>query len=394
VIRLLALAASVAAVWLAAAPPVGAGEAKAEPTVLIVFPFDSPGDDGKEGNQFAENLRLRGQRLGFVTVDRLSVKDAMSGQAMPGLATTAAEMAVILKDRFGATLGVWGVMRPDGEGFVVEVRGLNLRQGDGSLTVSKTYRATQRQLVNAVQDEILADLSGKTKRPVAEAAPKQDAKIPTVGPELVKNGGFETGAKTPDGWDRVDGLTTFWVAGESPTGKCIKVVTDVYHDQWVEWRKKHKDGAPAEEAPEKIATSGAKYDTVAGIYGAAYFSDPIPVAPGKSYKVTVSYRGESTDFFFPKLFIRGYADVKGDKRAVYDAYLALRCRKQGKEWESNVRIVDIPPDTQAPVEFVRLMLYAYWPPGTFYFDNVSMKEVAPRGAAGEGAPKAGGPKPQ
>jgi hypothetical protein len=68
--------------------------------------------------------------------------------------------------------------------------------------------------------------------------------------------------------------------------------------------------------------------------------------------------------------------VGGEKREVYDAYLALRCKTAGKEWESNVRIVEIPTDTKAPVEYVKLKLYAYWPPGTFFFDNVSMKEVA------------------
>jgi multisubunit Na+/H+ antiporter MnhE subunit len=41
-----------------------------------------------------------------------------------------------------------------------------------------------------------------------------------------------------------------------------------------------------------------------------------------------------------------------------------------------VRIVEIPTDTQSKIEYVVLKVYAYWPPGTFYFDNVSMKECA------------------
>jgi hypothetical protein len=116
---------------------------------------------------------------------------------------------------------------------------------------------------------------------------------------------------------------------------------------------------------------------VAGIYGVAYDSDPIPVTPGKAYKITLDYRGLGTDFFFPKLFIRGWAKVNGEYRVVYDAYLALRSKTQSKEWESNVRIVDIPKETQAPIEYLKLKVYAYWPPGVYYFDNVSMKEVDP-----------------
>jgi len=371
-----AFVAAAAIVGMARVLPAADAPAKAEPVVLIVFPFESPGDEGKNGRQFAENLRLRGQRLGFTTVDPLSLKDAMAGEAMPTLTTAAADVAKILKEKFGATIGVWGEVHSEGEALVMEIRGIDLRKDTGRLAVSKQYRAAQRQLVNPVQDQVLMEVAGQAKKPVPEATPEEDAKAPTVGPELVKNGGFEQGDKSPEGWGKLDGLTTFWVPGESPTGKCLKIDTDVYESQWNDWKKKQKEGAPAEVAPDKIVTSGHKYDTVAGNYGVAYFSDPIPVKPGKAYKVAISYRGTSDDFFFPKLFIRGYADVKGDKRAVYDAYLALRCAKQGKEWESNVRICEIPNGPARPVEFIRLMLYAYWPPGTFYFDNVTVKEVA------------------
>jgi len=39
-------------------------------------------------------------------------------------------------------------------------------------------------------------------------------------------------------------------------------------------------------------------------------------------------------------------------------------------------------DAPAPVHFVRLMLYAYWPPGLYWFDNVMLKVVADPGAPG------------
>jgi hypothetical protein len=72
--------------------------------------------------------------------------------------------------------------------------------------------------------------------------------------------------------------------------------------------------------------------------------------------------------------------VGNEDRVVYDAYLALRCAAGGKEWESNVRIIDVPKDTQSPIKFIKLKVYAYWPPGTFYFDDVSMKECEPQPA--------------
>ena len=361
----------------AAAPPPPAAPAPAAPAeeaVIIIFPFASPDGGAAAGASFTDSLNLRARRLGLVVVDPLSFKDAMAGAAPVTLETPPAEVVKILKERFSARYGLWGSVRPQGAGIAMDVRGVDAQAGDKPV-ISGMYRAAEKQLINPVQDGLLLELTGRKKKPVAEASPEEDAKVPTTGAELVKNGGFETGDKSPEGWQRIDGLTTFWVGGGT-SGKCLKVNTDVYHNQWVEWQKKYKAGAAAAEAPQADPTSGPKYDTVAGIYGAAYDSAPIPVQPGKAYKVSISYRGVSDDFFFPKLFIRGWGDVKGEKRVLYDAYLALRCKTAGKEWESNVRIVEIPTDTQSKIEYVVLKVYAYWPPGTFYFDNVSMKEVA------------------
>jgi hypothetical protein len=269
------------------------------------------------------------------------------------------------------------------------VRGLDLRTGSVE-TLVESFAADTPPDINIAQDTILERLTGVAKRPVPQVTPEADARTPTVGPNLVANGDFEAGQATPDAWQPIDGLTTFWTEGESPAGKCLRVDTDVYHDQWVAWKKQIKAGATADEAPTKTPTSGPKYNTVAGIYGVAYFSEPIPVQPEKSYKVEVDYRGRSSlgggVEFFPKLFIRGYGEVGGEKRVVYDAYLALRCQTDGDKWEHAVRIITIPTDTpastageadgHAPVEFVRIMLYAYWPPGTYWFDNVSLKAVA------------------
>jgi hypothetical protein len=356
--------------WAAAkeAPPPG--------PVVAIFPFTSP-DDANAGRQFADNLRQRAARLGLVVVEPLSLKEAMAGAAMPDLKTTPADMAKVLKDRLDAKAALWGEVRNEGGTVVIDVRGLNLDRGAAELTVSRTWRAAEKQLVNPAQDEMLAELTGAKKKAVPEATPEADAKVPTVGPELVKNGDFEKGDKSPDAWQKVDGQTTFWDAAGGDPGRCLRINTDVYHDEWVAWQKKIKEGAVAADAPPPTPTKGAKYDTVAGIYGVAYDSDPIPVVPGKAYKVSLSYRAATEDFFFPKLFIRGWAKVNGEDRVVYDAYLALRAKTGGKQWESNVRIVEIPADLKVKIEYVKLKLYAYWPPGTYFFDNVSFKEVAP-----------------
>ena len=371
---------------LAATPAAGvAATAEPQEVVLVVFPFTSP-DDAEAGRQFGDHLRLRAKRLSLVVVDPLSVKEAMGGRSMPTLETSADAVGELITERFGAQLALWGEVERAGSDLKIEVRGVDVRS-DPLRFIVEHRQALTPQNVGAVQDRILEKLSGRAKKKPPEATPEADAKVPTVGENLVANAGFEAGDKSPDGWQRIDGLTTFWVAGERPTGKRVRFDTNVYHSQWKAWQEKYKAGATADEAPAKVPTSGPKYDTVAGLYGVAYFSDPIAVRPGTSYKVEVDYRGKSVlggaVEFFPKLFIRGYGEVAGEKRVVYDAYLALRCKTQAKEWEHNVRIITIPTDMRTPVEFVRLMLYAYWPPDLYWFDNVTMKEVAAPASKGK-----------
>ncbi len=365
-----------------------APKADAPPGVLVVFPFASEGDGGDLGRKLADRFRLRAKRLGLVIVDRMSIRDVMAGRPMPGPETSPVEAAALLEETFGADLGLWGRVRRQGGGLVIDARGVDLRGGDVR-PVGETATADSPQAVNPIQDRMLEALTGLRKRPVPRATPEADAKVPTRGPNLVANGGFEAGAVHPEGWDRIDGLTTFLDRGTSPDGRCLKMDTDVYHNQWMAWRARWKAGAAPSEAPAKRPTSGPKYDTVAGIYGVAFDSAPIPVEPGATYKLEVDFKGKSklggAIEFFPKLFVRGYGEVAGETRVVYDAQLALRCHTQGARWEHNVRLIEVPTDTQAPVEFVRVKLYAYWPPAVYFFDNVRFRRAAEGQAAARGS---------
>ena len=108
------------------------------------------------------------------------------------------------------------------------------------------------------------------------------------------------------------------------------------------------------------------------------YSDPIPVVPGKTYRVEIDYRCKSTDLFFPKLFFRGWADVEGDSRIVYDGYLSLRSLKNTGQWKRSARLLTVPKPEEIhgrKIEYLKLMIFAYWPPGDYYFDNVGLYEV-------------------
>jgi len=361
--------------------PVPSAEQAAEhPPVMVVFDFASPADPAL-GKKLAGAMRLRAARLGKLTlVDAFSTADALAEGESPTLASPPEAIARLLKKCFGAQLGLWGrVARAADGSYTIEAAGLDLRPGAARPMWRKTCTAEKPQLVNARCDEILADLTGleKTSRP-KEADPEAAARAKVRRKNLVANGNFEARGEQPRGWEKVNGLTMFLRNEGGAHGRVLHMDTDVYEAEYSRWIQKFKAGAPPAEAPKKTPTTGPKYNTVGGNYGVHNYSDPIPVTPGKTYRLEVDYRCRSGDFFFPKLFFRGWADVAGDDRIVYDGYLSLRSMERTGQWKHNCRLFTVPRPEEIGgrrIKHVRLMIYAYWPPGDYYFDNVALYEV-------------------
>ena len=385
------------------------GEANAPPDrpVIVIFDFASPAAPGL-GEKLADALRLRAARLGKLTViDTVSMREALAGGESPA-PDAPPEKVALLARRCGAELALWGSARREGDATTIDAVGLDLRPGAAQPILRKSYVAEKPQLVNARCDELLADLTGveKATRP-KEADPEAAARAKVKPQNLVTNGDFEkiagdpkTGLQ-PKGWDRIDGLTSFIDKLDDAHGRVLHLDTDVYESEAKRWQERLSAGAPLSEAPKKTPTRGPKYDTVGGNYGVHLHSDPIPVAPGKTYRVEIDYRCKTGDFFFPKLFMRGYAEVEspppqssgdraGQERVVYDGYLALRSMEKTGEWKHNARLLTIPKPEELggrQVKYLRLMLFAYWPPGDYYFDNVGLYEVLEPTPEGSGPAK-------
>jgi len=360
--------------------PAAEAAAAEQPPVMVVFDFTSPPDPAL-GKKLADALRLRAARLGKLTlVDALSTAGALAEGESPALVSPPEAVARLLKDRFGAQLGLWGrVARAADGSYTIEAAGLDLRPGAARPMLRKTCTAEKPQLVNARCDEILAELTGleKTSRP-KEADPETAARARVRRKNLVANGNFEAPGDQPRGWEKVNGLTMFLRDEGGARGRVLHIDTDVYEREHNRWIQKFKAGAPLAEAPKKTPTTGPKYDTVGGNYGVHNYCDPIPVTPGKTYRLQIDYRCKTGDLFFPKLFFRGWADVAGDDRIVTDGYLSLRSMEKTGEWKHNCRLFTVPRPEEIGgrrVKYVRLMIYAYWPPGDYYFDNVGFFEV-------------------
>jgi hypothetical protein len=224
---------------------------------------------------------------------------------------------------------------------------------------------------------------------------------------LIPNGDFETGKTTPDGWQTVDGLTTFWVKDADPAhGKVIKFDTDVLQSQGYEWWAKIAKGGSPRDAPKKLPTTEPKYDTLAGNDGVFFWSDPIPIKPGKAYWLSLDVKGPSLLVWlvgYPKkpdtsygadmaAFQENFKERTTGKAApnkrnrdpfihkyVWKGQLAAGGSDKWKTYSRREK--PFRPTVNTPnVRFVRVFILPTWPPDTYYVDNVKLVEWEERGA--------------
>ncbi len=249
-----------------------------------------------------------------------------------------------------------------------------------------------------------------TARPgtaIADSKPK-----PVSGARnLVPNGDFEAGTDSPTGWQTVDGLTTFWVKDpDARHGKVIKFDTDVYQTQAYDWWTKiARKQATARDAPQKKPTVGDKYDTLAGLDGVWYWSEFIPIEPGKAYWLSLDAKGppllawlvgyahkESTEFGAdaaafqealqeritgrPKNARRGFAGLI--HKYIWKGQLAAGGSDEWRTYER--RAQPFRPTSVTPeVKYVRVLILPTWPPATYFVDNVRLMEVEDKSAPGK-----------
>lgn len=220
---------------------------------------------------------------------------------------------------------------------------------------------------------------------------------------LLPNGDFERGEDTPTAWQTIDGLTSFWVEDPDPKhGKVMKFDTDVLQSQAYQWWGKIVDGASPAVAPKKQPTVEPKYDTLAGLDGVWFYSDYIAVEPGKSYWLTVDVKGPGI-----LVWLVGYPDKPdttfGADQGALQQYLneaqgRAEPQQRGRpafihkyvwkgqmaaggsnEWKTySRRAKPFQPTKNTPkVRYVRVLIYPFWPPGTYYVDNVRLVEYRP-----------------
>ncbi len=184
---------------------------------------------------------------------------------------------------------------------------------------------------------------------------------------LVPNGGFEaadpSNALKPAHWDRLDGLGVKWEAGpDGPANRCILMNTAVTEKEYV--------ASCRAAGLEKWVFPDPADSAIAATYGLSYYSDFIPVTNGQAYRLTFRLRGAPGG---AKVWVRGYGLIRGEERMRY--HTIVNGRTAGAGWTGFSQCFH--PTLHTPtVTRIRIMLYAYWPPGLYAFDDVAITPVS------------------
>jgi hypothetical protein len=164
------------------------------------------------------------------------------------------------------------------------------------------------------------------------------------------------------GWDLTDGLGVQWtMAPDSTHGKAIRMDTSVPETTLVE--SYQKAGLTQWVFPHPQGNA------IAETYGLSLYSEAVPLVPGKTYRVTFDYMADKGTA--GKLWFRAYADVNGEKKRVYEG--TIDC-SGGPTWKQFTGVFHPTRHTANATEF-KIMLYAFYPPGVAWFDNVKVETV-------------------
>jgi len=182
---------------------------------------------------------------------------------------------------------------------------------------------------------------------------------------ILPNGDFEqpdpVDSRRPLGWDLPDGLGVQWV--QSDHGKAIRMDTQISEirmdEQWTKMGLTNTWFIP-----------NAASNAIAETYGLSFYSAAIPVKTGQAYRVSFDYKGAPGG---GKVWVRCFGQQAGETRRLYEKIVF--CEKKGTDW-MHYQEVFFPTKYRPAVTEMRVMLYAYYPAGVYWFDNVTIEPMS------------------
>lgn len=193
-----------------------------------------------------------------------------------------------------------------------------------------------------------------------------------AGENLIPNGTFDEGAETAAHWERADGLTSFFET-EPGRGRIVRMDTCVDRDQALEWAKAFK-ADPTLKPPAKKPIAPTSYGSIGGNEGVMLDSELIDCTPGQNYKLTVDFKGDGKPFVWIKGFL-----MHPTRKILVDGYQTRLEPLSPSKTEWRTFSIGFNPTAKSPrITKMKVRLYAYWPNGLYYFDNVRVEAITPQ----------------
>lgn len=380
-----------------------AQSAPAERTA-IVFDFEC-GEQAELGRQLADAVRIRlAKAQGFKVIDALTTAE-LAPQPLPPSAPDD-KLAALLKDKLEPDLAILGTMQKSGQAVRAEVRVLDLK---ARTSRRQAFSDSTERARGEIARQVVEFLRGQSEWKPPEYGDQAEPK--DLGKPLNANGRFDG----PDGWQKPDNVSSFFVPDARPGrgGQVLRLFTDLEREAWLKYQQDLRLGKADPANPPRIGTVDNKYATVAGLEGVHFRGEWIePAQPRMGYWLTADMKGRTAGIFFPKIFVKGFADFAAGadglsdlslaerklspeqlaamppekrqalvaedarqhperyRRQVYEWYLA--CRNEDGGWKHYA--APFPPRGGLPanVKYLRIDVYAYWPPGEYLFDDVNL----------------------
>ena len=356
---LVILAATALAAGAAPAPDKGGNPSEAafaQGTSILVLPITS--EEKGLGDQVRLMLINKSRRLGAVTYDPGSVAEVIGGDPVP-LDTPPEKLAALARDRFSADFIVLGAVTGKGP-YAVRLVAVRATDPKKPQVLDKTYPCEHHQYIPLEMAKAVYEIFGL---PVPEDPLRQLQNDPQVerrwrdGANLVRNPGFEipnASGKGPTDWQPPGALTTggvvTWMPNPDGAGKVIRYEMD---------------------------------EGTAGGYGMAYYSDWIAIEPGATYRFSCRYKSLGPTV---KIFLKGYHEFPPQEG--FPAQRRETYRRQvhpaGEKGQWNSVVADFIPSHANPNQqptWMKVDLYAYWPKGVVFWDDIVLKKVRDAPAA-------------
>jgi len=326
-----------------AAPPGPPGKAEG----VTFLPLTVTSEEEGLGKQVRSMLRAKAKRLGAVVYDPHSVRDLLAGRTF-SLQTPPEALARLGRDSFHADVVVVGRVAGR-EPYQIRLLAVYTDTPEAPGIFRRTYRAANHHLIPVEVAGAVYDILGLPKPKDPLQMLRQDPQVARrwkEAPNLVKNPGFEKA--DPDGtgpahWQKVEPQMA-WTANPDGPGKVIRY-----------------------EMNRGTAIT----------YGLDFYSDWIPIQAGATYRFACRYKTLGPT---PKIFLKGYHPFPAQHG--YPAQRRETYRRQvhpkGGKGEWHTVTADFIPSATRPEHtptFLKVDLYAYWPAGVIYWDDVVLKKV-------------------